>query len=353
MLYGIRGNLFIMPLLCSSALLVPWGSSVYISVFGELAFILRQFFKGKAILKYTLCYLRLHYCLRMDSQKSYRVYDGKTDVRKFVTRVDLEGSLKDYNAEKKAQYIASKLVGPAMDVYLRLTDDEKKDPEKLKAELLKEFERGQLNREEAISELDSRKRLTGESAETFAFKVVELVKLAYPTFQDNVRQSLAKDYFVRGLSNELQLALKSTKEYPTMTVKEAATEAVRLELAGVGEKKPVAGAINSCDEMVNAIAEKVLMKLGDLRVTTDADNGGDTAINNATYSPRRGNYRGRGRDRGRGRGRTTYEQNRPQRKCRSCQSSDHLIKDCPTRFCQACGGRGHDQYNSSCPNFSA
>ena len=194
----------------------------------------------------------------MDSQKSYKFYDGTSDVRKFVTKVDLEGSLKEYAGEKKAQYIASKLVGHAMDVYLRMTDEEKKDPETLKTELLKEFERGQLNREEAISELDSRKRLSGESAETFAFKIIELVKLAYPTFAADVRQSLAKDCFVRGLSSELQLALKSSKEYTTMSVKDAATETVRLELAGVGKKKEVVGAVKMSDEMVDAIAEKVL-----------------------------------------------------------------------------------------------
>ena len=105
-------------------------------------------------------------------------YDGTTDVRKFITKVELEASLKNHAEEKEAQYIASKLVGHAMDVYLRLPVEDKKDPDKVKGELLKEFERGQLNREEAITELDTRKRLAGESAETFAFTVFELVKLA-------------------------------------------------------------------------------------------------------------------------------------------------------------------------------
>ena len=62
------------------------------------------------------CYLRLHYCHRMDSQKMYKVYGGTTDVRKFVARVELEAALKNHVDEKKAQYIASKLVGHAMDV---------------------------------------------------------------------------------------------------------------------------------------------------------------------------------------------------------------------------------------------
>ena len=139
----------------------------------------------------------------MDNKNAYKHYDGATDVRKFVTKVELEASLKNHDGEKKAQYMASKLVGHAMDVYMRMSDDDKKDPDKLKAELLKEFERGQLNREEAIAELDTRKRGEKESAENFAFKIIELVKLAYPSFTDDVRQSLAKDFFVRGLSKQL------------------------------------------------------------------------------------------------------------------------------------------------------
>ena len=97
----------------------------------------------------------------------YKVYDGTHDVRKFVAKVELEASLKNHADEKKAQYIASKLVGHAMDVYLRMSTEDQKDPEKVKTELLKEFERGQLNREEAIAELDGRKRLPKESADDF------------------------------------------------------------------------------------------------------------------------------------------------------------------------------------------
>ena len=281
----------------------------------------------------------------------YKVYDGTYDVRKFVAKVELEASLKNHADEKKAQYIASKLVGHAMDVYLRMSAEDQKDPDKVKAELLKEFERGQLNREEAITELDQRKRLAGESAETYGFKIIELVKLAYPTFADDVRKSLAKDCFVRGLSSEMQLAVKSVQDFATMDIKGVIKETVRLELAGVGEKKPTAStAVNACDDMVDAIAEKVLQRLGNTQISAVREE--EAGVNNVGYQDSQGGrgYRRGGRGRGRGRGRVRGSQ---QKKCRSCQSTDHLIKDCPTRFCQACGGRGHDQYNASCPNFQA
>ena len=68
-------------------------------------------------------------------KSKYCYYDGTSDVQKCVVRVELEASLKTYADEKKAQYLASKLVGPAMEVYLRLSDEDKKAFEFLKKQL--------------------------------------------------------------------------------------------------------------------------------------------------------------------------------------------------------------------------
>ena len=38
-------------------------------------------------------------------------------------------------------------------------------------------------------------------------------------------------------------------------------------------------------------------------------------------------------------------------KCRNCQSTDHLVRYCPTLFCQSCGERGHDSWNKSCQKY--
>ena len=112
----------------------------------------------------------------MDSKKYNKCYDGSSDVRKFITKVELEAALKGHADEKKAQYVASKLEGHAMDVYLRMSAEDKKDAEKVKGELLKEFERGQLDREEAIAELDKRRRLPDESAETYVYKILAIAR---------------------------------------------------------------------------------------------------------------------------------------------------------------------------------
>ena len=77
---------------------------------------------------------------------------------------------------------------------MRLPEDDKKDVEKIKKELVAEFEKGQLNREEEIQELAKRTRKSDESAQTIAYKVIELAKLAYPSIDDETRGTIAKDY---------------------------------------------------------------------------------------------------------------------------------------------------------------
>ena len=45
----------------------------------------------------------------MEKQTKLKYYDGTTDIEAFVTRVDLNAAIKEYTAEKKAQYLASLL----------------------------------------------------------------------------------------------------------------------------------------------------------------------------------------------------------------------------------------------------
>ena len=64
------------------------------------------------------------------------------------------------------------------------------DYDKLKEEMLKEFEKGQLNREEAIKELDNRRRLPEESSQTYAHKMKEPVKLVLQKRYENCSQMI-------------------------------------------------------------------------------------------------------------------------------------------------------------------
>lgn len=287
-------------------------------------------------------------------------FDGTGNVKEFLTKVNIVASIKEYADEKKAQFLASKLLSPAFDVYMRLSDADKKDFDKIKEELLKEFEKGQLNREEAIHLLSDRRRKSDESAQTFAYKLLELVKLSYPEFPEPQRKLLAKDYFLRGVHPEMNTELKKSDNFATLDINALATKATTFEIAGVksyGSKGTAEvkkrNSPTEVDEVtINSIAEKVVENLtlrGNFS-NRPTDNDG-TEVQYVSYRGQnnRGG-RGRGRNRGRGRGGTG---NATVKRCRSCQSTEHIIRNCPLRFCQACGNRGHDQYSDKCPNYEA
>lgn len=307
----------------------------------------------------------------MESGKKFKiVYDGTTDVKDFITKVELESSLKDYADEKKANFLASRLVGPAFDVYMRLSDEQKKSFDEIKTELKKEFERGQLNREEALSILQNRVRASTESPQTFAYKLSELVHLAYPEFANEVRQTIAKDYYVKGVHPDMQVALKSRTTFATDNISTLATETVRLSLAGVKSYSKSTTTSEGCGsvdvvqpsassqlpggstDMINAIADVVVSKLRETSLAGSVGGGSNEdssngSVNNTGFSPRGRGFGGR-----RGRGRGGRGNGNQSRKCRSCQSTEHVIRNCPTKFCQACGQRGHNQYDQRCPNYS-
>ena len=84
---------------------------------------------------------------------------------------------------------------------------------------MKEFERGQHDREETLYELLDRTLQADDLVQTFAYKLVELVKLAYPSFGDTVQEAIAK-----GLH---QVALKSLDNFSSSDINLLTTEATR------------------------------------------------------------------------------------------------------------------------------
>ena len=315
------------------------------------------------------------YLVKMDPKdNNLTPFDGTGNVVEFVKKVSLHSALKGYDVEKQAQNLASRLSGPAFEVYLRMSDADQKDVSKIEKELLTEFKRGEQDREEAIAELQNRRRQRDEPTQTFAYKLIELVKLAYPSFSDDVRKTIAKDYFVKGVHPSMQVALKSLATFKDMSINDLATECVRLQLAGIesyannnksastsnAERvNAISGGIDTAS-LVDSIAESVMQKLqlnnvcdvvGDDVDGISTDSSGNANVNSVT----RGRAASRG-NRFQRRG-SSYPSRRPQgrggrndRKCRGCQSTGHIVKDCPTRFCQACGQRGHDAWQQDCPN---
>ena len=79
--------------------------------------------------------------------------------------------------------------------------------------------------------------------------MAELVKLAYPKFNENNRNTITKDYFVRGLHPDMQTALKTSDKFESSDAKSLANEVTRLQLAGIKSNASITqtSAVNNVD----------------------------------------------------------------------------------------------------------
>ena len=170
--------------------------------------------------------------------------------------------------------------------------------------------------------------------------------LAYPSFSRANSDIIGKDCFVKGLHPAMQLQLKSLEKFKDADVKTLVEEVSRLELAGVKscqKKKTVTDSINSvqneaeCDSTANE--DSINARLG--RIETILTGFTEEAVNvvdGATNIPRSKN-------------KTATKKNISSRKCQNCSSTEHMVRKCPSRFCQACGKKGHDAWEKQCPNY--
>ena len=136
-------------------------------------------------------------------------FSGEGNVINFIVKMELHIKLKELTGEAAACLLASRLEGPAFNVYARLSDEDKKDVGKLKEELKKEYEIGRHDREDAVSLLSFLFHTEEESLQDFSFKFKRPVKLVYPIFSSIVQQIYETDFFIRGIHPDLQLKLNT------------------------------------------------------------------------------------------------------------------------------------------------
>ena len=84
----------------------------------------------------------------------------------------------------------------------------------------------------AIEELRHRTRSKDEKAEVFAHKIQELVKNAYPKFDDPSKESLAKDHYVSGLEADMQKELRKLTDFEDKTLADLVKQTTYFEIAG-------------------------------------------------------------------------------------------------------------------------
>ena len=112
------------------------------------------------------------------------------------------------------------------------------------------------------------------------------------------------------------------------------------------------------DNLIDTVAEKVVKKLQDLTFCKSAEPESPSDINYVSKPVGR-NHRKSNNNRYFGQGRSYHGKPQHQQRsegnsnlrCKCCQSTDHLVRNCPLRFCQACDNKGHDAWDPSCPKY--
>ena len=143
-------------------------------------------------------------------------------------------------------------------------------------------------------------------------------------------------------------------DFENKTLDELVEQTTYLEIAGAN-----AEGIKSTSETIAEVStmgsrgsniESKLDRLVDLMeqtLTCEEQTSGDQ-LNYAGRGDRETNRRGRNWNQ---RTRNNARQGGPQKKCRICNDSTHLFRKCPERFCQTCGGKGHDGWDRDCPKY--
>ena len=144
----------------------------------------------------------------------------------------------------------------------------------------------------------------------------------------------------------MQLRLKSLEKFTTTEcdMNTLVKEVSRLEIAGVKSclRKKDTGDINAIqrDEACASVEvdNSVYSRLE--RIEELLASGNDDSVNQVQrreYSTSRKQFK-----------RSNSKTTEGARKCRNCGSEQHMVRKCPTRFCQACGERGHDTWDKTC-----
>ena len=170
-------------------------------------------------------------------------------------------------------------------------------------ELKQEFVKAERDRDTAIHALTGRSWRAGESPASFAHDICCLAKLAYPGFDADALDTIARDCFLKELPPELREALRRDPQTTTKKVQDLAAEVVRLQLAGVGSTTPQTARVaqatvtdpdasHASPSLVDQIAEQIYHLMTDHDDGTSEMKTSHVQVVRHKTAPSRGRYSG-------------------------------------------------------------
>ncbi|KAG1957220.1 thy-1 membrane glycoprotein [Pimephales promelas] len=179
-------------------------------------------------------------------------YSGLTPLEPYLAQVDLAALHDGWSCEETAIHLALALEGPALQVLIDLSPEERRDLQALTAALNRRF--GQrTSAEQSREELANRRRCEGESVGAFAADIRVYTRKGYPTFQAAAREELSLHAFLRGLTPER--LRQHVRLLSPRNLSEALREAERAE--EVLQARPATGRSSLQHHLTRAVEREV------------------------------------------------------------------------------------------------
>ena len=134
-------------------------------------------------------------------------YDGTTSWQDFLVQFEMISSVNQWNNAMKAYELATSLRGMAQGIVTDIEPEKRLDYNRLVTALTSRFEpENQANMYK--SQLNSIFRKSGQTLPELGQEIRRVTRLAYPTAPIEIRDQLAKDSFVRAVSDpKIQLSI--------------------------------------------------------------------------------------------------------------------------------------------------
>ena len=148
---------------------------------------------------------------------------------------------------------------------------------------------------------------------------------------------------MKGVHTDRQRELKKDAPFSTKTLKQISERVTCLEITGVTSN--ITSKEEICTVKETTCLETKIDKLINALEGITVNDMKEGRIDYAVASDR--GYRSRGR----GYSKPTGYHGPKQLECRICNIRDHLFRQCPNKYCQSCGNKGHDGWDKTCPKY--
>ena len=268
---------------------------------------------------------------------------------RFFMRFELACKCLDWTEEAtKASQVLLLLGNDAFDYACSLDDDTLKNYTELKKVMLAKWEGGDLPSEYA-RQFQQMKLKEGEDLTAFLTKMKKVVKLAYPDFEDAVREKMIMSQFTMAMPDEIQQLVYLSAEKP-----ETSTKLVDLcekfrKIKNPGKTTASCAKVELGDAKLDRVLERVEALSIEVAGLRERDEQASQRIATVRVGGQTGNFRGSCFKCGKWghMARTCNQTKGPsqERVCELCNNPGHSKSSCalngPKR-CSKCGNLGHD-----------